>query len=97
MANKGFLGDKMVIIDKGVDGGPLAFGSRLKTEEPADLFKRVDKMAVKAEATMDNVGTLAESLADERLHRDIRQSAHSINVILKQVSAGGGLPASFSH
>ncbi len=94
VANKGFLGDKMVIIAKG-EGDILPPGSVLNTEEPADLFKRVDKMAGKAEATMDNVGVLAESLADARLHRDIRESARSINVILKQVSAGDGYPHRF--
>jgi len=90
IVNKGLLGDKMVIIDMGKSEQMLPPGGLIESEEPDDLMGRVDKMAAKAQDTMDDVSAVANNLANEQLHKDIRESAHHLNVLLAQISSGEG-------
>lgn len=90
IVNKGLLGDKMVIIEMGKDDKILPPGGLIESVEPDDLMGRVDKMAAKAEDTMDDVSAVAESLANEDLHKDIRESAHNLNLLLAQITNGDG-------
>lgn len=92
IVNKGLLGDKMIIIRKGEADTMLEPGGHIEGVEPKDLMGRVDKMADKAESTMDNVSTVAENLANEDLHDDIRKSAHNLAILLDNINHGEGYP-----
>jgi len=92
IVNKGLLGDKMVVITKGTASEAFDGGGTLESEEPDDLMGRADQLASKAEVAIDSVGTVAESLANEKLHADIRGSAHALNVLLAQITKGDGYP-----
>jgi phospholipid/cholesterol/gamma-HCH transport system substrate-binding protein len=92
---KGMLGDKMITLRKGTKGDRLAPGALIASEEPSDLFDRVDSIAEKAESAVGDVGTLASELSDERLHRDLRASAHGLSVLLQQLTEGEGYPRRF--
>ncbi len=92
--NKGFLGDKMLVITKG-SGDALPDGARLKTEEPADLFAKVSEFGGEAGAAVTEVQRLARSLADEQLHADLRASVKKIDRLLGQLTEGDGYPRRF--
>lgn len=89
---KGMLGDRMVEIVRGTKGEIVEPGADIAGEEPKGFLDGIDKVAGKAEGTMDKIDRVAENLANEDLHKDIRESAASINVLLKQVTEGEGYP-----
>jgi phospholipid/cholesterol/gamma-HCH transport system substrate-binding protein len=89
---KGMLGDRMVTVTRGTTGTPVKENDTIPSDEPGDLFGRIDAMASKADTTMGNISVLAEQLADEQLHRDIRESAAGLNVLLTQLTQGDGYP-----
>jgi phospholipid/cholesterol/gamma-HCH transport system substrate-binding protein len=90
IVNKGLLGDKMVVVIMGKAAETIEPGGIIPSEEPDDFMGRVDEMAAKAELTMSDVSAVAENLANEDLHRDIRQSARSLNLLLAQMAEGEG-------
>ncbi len=92
---KGLLGDRQIKITKGTEGKPLKPGTLLESVEPGDMMSRLDEMAGKAEIAIVNVGEIADQLADEGLHRDIRSSVRSLDVLLKEVNDGKGYPNRF--
>jgi phospholipid/cholesterol/gamma-HCH transport system substrate-binding protein len=92
---KGLLGDRQVKITKGREGEALKPGSLIKSKEPQDMMVRLDDLAVKAEKAIVNVGEIAGELADKGLHRDIRSSMRSLDVLLKEVNDGKGYPNRF--
>ena len=89
---KGMLGDKMVAIERGTSADMIKPGEQLASEEPKGFLDGLGKVAGKAETTMTNIDKVAENLANDELHKDIRESAHSINVMLKHVTEGEGYP-----
>jgi phospholipid/cholesterol/gamma-HCH transport system substrate-binding protein len=91
---KGLLGDKQVTIASG-KGDQLAHGGLIPSEDPGDMFGKIDEMAGKAGKAIDNVSIITEKLADDKLHRDLRESMASMNVVLKQLSEGDGYPHRF--
>jgi phospholipid/cholesterol/gamma-HCH transport system substrate-binding protein len=93
--NKGFLGDKMVTILGGKGKGVIKPGGHIPGDEPDDFVARVDKMAGNAERAMKDVSRVAENLANEELHRDLRESMRGLSVMLKQVTEGEGYPNRF--
>jgi phospholipid/cholesterol/gamma-HCH transport system substrate-binding protein len=95
IADKGLLGDKMIVITPGTKGDPIPPGGEIPAEDPKNLMDRFDRIAEQAESTMKDVSSVAGELADERLHEDIRESAHSLNVLLKQLTEGDGYPQRF--
>ena len=95
IVNKGLLGDKMIVITKGESKNTLEPGSEIIGEEPGDMLGKVDSLAQKAELTMENVSTVAEELANEQLHKDIRETVASLNTLLKQMTDGDGYPHRF--
>lgn len=95
IVNKGLLGDKMLEIDHGTVGDQLPPGSIIPSATDDDLMGKVDSIATEAEATLRNVRDLAEALGDEQLHEDVRESARSVNVLLKEVTQGQGYPHRF--
>jgi phospholipid/cholesterol/gamma-HCH transport system substrate-binding protein len=89
---KGMLGDRMVEVTRGTTDEVLEPGAAIPGEEPKGFLDGLGKVAGKAEGTMDKIDRVAENLANEDLHRDIRESAASINVMLKHVTEGEGYP-----
>jgi phospholipid/cholesterol/gamma-HCH transport system substrate-binding protein len=92
---KGMLGDRQVKIEKGTEGDIVEPGSELQSQEPKGMLDGIGKVAGKAETTMEKIDKVAESLSNEDLHKDIRESAHSINIMLKHVTDGEGYPNRF--
>ncbi|MBW2454990.1 MAG: MCE family protein [Deltaproteobacteria bacterium] len=92
---KGLLGDKQIRLTKGTEGEPVKPGGRIKSVEPADMMVRLDDMAKKAETAIVNVGEVAEKLADEDFHRDLRSTMRSLDGVLKKVNDGQGYPNRF--
>lgn len=92
VAAKGLLGDKMVEITKGLSPETVPPGGEIKGEEPTDLMGIAQGMTSKANDALGNISKVSESLADDRLHQDIRGSAASMNKLLNEVANGEGYP-----
>jgi phospholipid/cholesterol/gamma-HCH transport system substrate-binding protein len=92
VAAKGLLGDKMVEITKGERLEHIPAGGEIPSEEPSDTLGKVGGMADKAESALENIEKASKSLADEQLHKDLRESMAAINVALKHVTEGEGYP-----
>lgn len=90
IAAKGLLGDKMIELTRGASEELLPPGSEIKGDEPTDLMGVAQGMTTKAETALGNLSKVSESLADERLHQDIRGSASSLNKLLGTASNGEG-------
>lgn len=90
ITTKGLLGDKMIEITKGQVSEAVPPGGDIIAEEPGDMMNKVSGMAGKADSTMTNIERLSEQLANEDLHRDIRQSVASASTLLKDVNEGDG-------
>ena len=95
VATKGLLGDKMVEITKGNAPGVIPAGGVIPSIQPPDIMKQVAGMGEKAEAALDNVKRMTDSLADEKFQRDLRESVANINLVLSQISGGDGYPHRF--
>ena len=95
VAAKGLLGDKMVEITKGSSTETITPGGEIRCEEPTDLMGIAQGMTAKANDALGNISKMSESLADERLHQDIRGSAAAINKVLGDVANGEGYPHKF--
>ncbi|MDI1475864.1 MlaD family protein [Polyangium sp. y55x31] len=95
VAAKGLLGDKMIEISKGKASEAVPPGGEILSEEPTDLMGIAQGMTSKADAALGNISKMSESLADERLHQDLRGSVASVNKLLKDVSEGEGYPRKF--
>ena len=88
---KGLLGDMQLELTKG-EGEPLAANSVIPGDERADMMGSIGAVADDAKAAMEDVRKVAKQLANEELHRDIRESAHGLNVVMKEISEGDGYP-----
>jgi phospholipid/cholesterol/gamma-HCH transport system substrate-binding protein len=95
VAAKGLLGDKMIEITKGTNDVSVHEHDVLKSEEPKDFLAKLDGMSDKADGALGDVQRLTQSLSDERLQRDLRESVAGVNAILKQVNEGEGYPHRF--
>ncbi len=90
IATKGLLGDKMIEITKGAATEPIPPDGEITAEEPGDMFGKVGGLAGKADSTMTNIERISAELANEDLHRDLRQTMASANNLLKGVNDGDG-------
>lgn len=90
IGTKGLLGDKMIEITKGQAREAVPPGGELEAEEPGDMMNKVSGMAGKADSTMTNIERISAELANEELHRDLRQSVAAANALLKGVNDGDG-------
>jgi phospholipid/cholesterol/gamma-HCH transport system substrate-binding protein len=94
IANKGLLGDKMVVIKVGSPEKPqLPSGSTLKTEPGLDLSAMTDRISaitVKAETVMTNLEKTTNTFADPDVREDLRTAVKSLSHILKSVDEGDG-------
>jgi len=95
ITNKGFLGDKMLLITRGESGEPIAPGSELRSDEPSDFMKALGEMKGDAQSTMSDVKRVAKELADEKLHSDLRAAVKKVDTLLGQVTEGEGYPKHF--
>src|SRR5277367_1397786 len=76
VVNKGLLGDKMVELSVGTPTqASLTPGSLIPSEEPADIFAAVNRVAAAAQSAIERLEPLAQSLGDPALSRDIKGSA----------------------
>jgi phospholipid/cholesterol/gamma-HCH transport system substrate-binding protein len=91
---KGLLGDMQMEVTKG-EGELLAPGSEIPGEPMRDMMGAISGLAGEAEQAISNVGEITEQLKDERLHKDIREAAAGMNVLLEQLTAGEGYPHRF--
>lgn len=92
---KGLLGDKMVEITKGKAKDPAPRDKPLPSTEPEDVFGSVGSIAEDARGALKNVNKVTESLANEQLQADLRNSVASLNTVLKQIAEGDGYPHKF--
>ncbi|UQA55871.1 MlaD family protein [Polyangium aurulentum] len=92
---KGLLGDKMVELTKGSSQETVPPGGDIPGEEPTDLMGIAEGMTAKADTALGNIAKVSENLADEQLHKDLRQSVASMNKLLRDVSEGEGYPRKF--
>jgi phospholipid/cholesterol/gamma-HCH transport system substrate-binding protein len=92
---KGLLGDKMIEITKGESAESVPPGGQITGEEPEDVMVRVNEMADKASGVIDNVKRATDGFADPQLHKDLKGSVASLNVVLSEVAHGDGYPNKF--
>jgi phospholipid/cholesterol/gamma-HCH transport system substrate-binding protein len=90
ITTKGLLGDKMIEITKGQLKDAIPPGGEITAEEPGDMFGKVGGLAGKADSTMTNIERLSAELANENLHKDLRETVASANSLLKGVNEGDG-------
>jgi phospholipid/cholesterol/gamma-HCH transport system substrate-binding protein len=91
VGNKGLLGDKLIEIANGTPDSPVLDPKQLiQSEEPADMFGAVNKVAAAAERAIDQLEPLATSLGDPRLAADVKNSAEDIHALLHAVVHGDG-------
>ncbi len=95
IVNKGFLGDKMLMLTRGASSDVVPSGGTVKTEEPADFMKALGQIGGEAEATMGDVKRVASALADEKLHADLRAGVKKVDRLLGEVVDGQGYPHRF--
>jgi phospholipid/cholesterol/gamma-HCH transport system substrate-binding protein len=95
VAAKGLLGDKMIEISRGKSEESVPPGGEIIGEEPTDLMGIAQGMTSKADAALGNISKMSESLADERLHQDLRGTVASMNKLMKEVAEGDGYPRKF--
>jgi phospholipid/cholesterol/gamma-HCH transport system substrate-binding protein len=95
VAAKGLLGDKMIEITRGKAAKSVPPGSDLLSEEPDDFLGKAMGIAGKADAALEGVQKVAESLSNDELQRNLRHSVASLDSVLKQIAEGDGYPHKF--
>ncbi|HYJ10585.1 MAG TPA: MlaD family protein [Polyangiaceae bacterium] len=92
--NKGLLGDKMIVITVGSQKKPqIPAGGLVPSKDGDDMGQLMAKMgtiSTQVEKVVINLEKTTNSLADERLHENLRSSAQSMSGILKSVDGGEG-------
>jgi phospholipid/cholesterol/gamma-HCH transport system substrate-binding protein len=84
---RGLLGDKMVELS--VPEGShdlLESGGTLATEEPGDMFSKIDELSEKAKKTLDNVERATSSFSDPVFAEDLKGTVHDLRLILDGVA-----------
>lgn len=94
VADKGLLGDKMIVISVGSeDAAPIGPGEMVKTKESRDIEQILSDLkgtAASAEKVMQNLETTTESFAEESFHQDIKRTVHELSRISQSVNEGDG-------
>jgi phospholipid/cholesterol/gamma-HCH transport system substrate-binding protein len=95
--NKGLLGDKMVVVTVGSQTVPQVppggLISSRQGEDVGEALRRLTRVTDKVENVVLNVERTTGALADDELHRDIKNAAASLSGILKSVDEGDGYAA----
>jgi len=91
VANRGLLGDKMVELSVGSPTeSVVAPGSLIASEEPADMFSAVNRVAAATEQAIDRLQPLAQALGDPKLAADIKGSMTDTHDLLDALVHGDG-------
>jgi len=92
--SKGLLGDKMIVLTVGNPRLPqIPVGGEVPSKEGDDMAAMMGKLGsitVQVEKVVGNLEKTTNSLADEKLHGDLKSSVESMNGILKSVDGGDG-------
>lgn len=91
---KGLLGDKMIVLSVGAVNQPqLPPGSEVRSKSADDIASMLAKLgavSAQAERVMGNLERTTASLADAKLHDDLKASASSISHILGSIDRREG-------
>ncbi|HWA70962.1 MAG TPA: MlaD family protein [Polyangiaceae bacterium] len=91
---KGLLGDKMIVLTVGSVNQPqLTPGSEVPSKVGDDMAAMLGKLgavSAKAEKVMVNLERTTESLADAKLHEDLKASVNSLSHILGAIDRREG-------
>lgn len=94
VADKGLLGDKMIVISVGSESAPqLAKGEMIPTKETRDIEQILSDMkgtVSSAERVMHNLETTTDAFAEESFHEDIKRTMHELSEISHSVNEGEG-------
>jgi phospholipid/cholesterol/gamma-HCH transport system substrate-binding protein len=91
VGNKGLLGDKMIELGLGSpDATSLDPKALIPSEEPADMFAAANRVAAAAQAAIEKLEPLAQSLGDPKLAADIKGSAGDVHSLLDAMVHGDG-------
>jgi len=98
---KGLLGDKMIVITVGALGqAQLPEGSVVPSRSAEDMSKligRISNISNQVEKVVTNLEHATNSLADEKLQGDVRNSLASLARILDSVDRGDGYVGKLLH
>lgn len=98
---KGLLGDKMIVITVGALGQPqLPEGSVVQSRPAEDMSKligRISNISGQVEKVVTNLERATNSLSDEKLQGDVRNSVASLARILDSVDRGDGYVGKLLH
>jgi phospholipid/cholesterol/gamma-HCH transport system substrate-binding protein len=91
IGNKGLLGDKMIELTiAGSDSPVLDPKVLMASEDPADMFGAVNKVAAAAQQAIERLEPLAQSLGDPKLANDVKGSAADMHSLLDAMVHGDG-------
>jgi phospholipid/cholesterol/gamma-HCH transport system substrate-binding protein len=91
VGNKGLLGDKMIELSiAGAESPVLDPKELMASEEPADIFGAVNRVAAAAQDAIEKLGPLAQSLGDPKLANDVKGSAADMHALLDAMVHGDG-------
>jgi phospholipid/cholesterol/gamma-HCH transport system substrate-binding protein len=83
VANKGFLGDKMLELSADGQGEVLGEGSTLPSDEGSDPLAQIQELGKKAENVLKNLEEGTKPLADPQLAADLKASVSSLRILLE--------------
>lgn len=99
VANKGFLGDKMIDISVGSqDKPPVPPGGTIKSNNEdalGEMFEKVSSLGDKAEGVMTNIEKTTEGLADPKFQENLKTGMKSLSGILESMDKGEGYAGKF--
>ncbi len=91
---KGLLGDKMIVISVGSQKLPqIPVGGEVPSKDGDDMAQLMGKLGTitgQVEKVVGNLEKTTDSLADVKLHDNLKSSVESMNGILKSVDGGDG-------
>lgn len=91
---KGLLGDKMIVLTVGSTAKPaLPGGSKVPSKESDDMAVMISKLgtvSAQAERVMSNLERTTSSLADEKLHEDLKTGVSALSRILVSIDRREG-------
>ncbi|HET7540254.1 MAG TPA: MlaD family protein [Polyangiaceae bacterium] len=98
---KGLLGDKMIVITVGALGQPQLPEGTVIPSRPAEDFSklvgRISNISGQVEKVVTNLERATNSLSDEKLQGDLRNSLASLARILDSVDRGDGYVGKLLH
>lgn len=87
VANKGFLGDKMIELSVTDGRAPPQDPSKLmRSEEPKDMLAAANQLADQTRTVVARLDPLAEKLGDPKFAEDIRGSASDLRQIMDAIA-----------